>query len=60
MYSSVPLTQKSGRAEYQAESGEFDGPLTVTEWLEDNGRTVFAVCASVTVLGLIMMFLLIK
>ena len=53
--------QKSGRAEYRGvENGDLDSSLTISEWLEDNGRAVFAVCASLTVLGLIMMFLLVK
>ena len=52
--------QKSGRADYQGDNADLDGVLTYTEWLEENGRTVFAVCASVTVLGLIVMVLLTK
>ena len=51
------VRQKSGRAEYE---GDTEADSTWADWIEDNGRTVFAICMSCALLSFFIMLLFIK
>lgn len=53
--------KKSGRADYQEDTLDLDNaPITISEWLEDNGRFVFAAGACLVLMCFFVMLLFIK